>query len=85
MTRELARRGARRVNGIDASGEMVKAAEAAKVPGTSFTRGSAGDMPFTAESFDLILANHLLNDLPDITAPSASSPACCGPTVGSSP
>jgi 2-polyprenyl-3-methyl-5-hydroxy-6-metoxy-1,4-benzoquinol methylase len=69
MARELARRGARHVNGIDTSGEMVKAAEAAKVPGTSYTRGSAGDVPFTAESFDLILANHLINDLPDIAGP----------------
>jgi 2-polyprenyl-3-methyl-5-hydroxy-6-metoxy-1,4-benzoquinol methylase len=69
MTRELASRAARHVTGIDASDEMVKAAEAAKVPGTSFTSGSVGDLPFTAESFDIIVANHLLNDLPDINGP----------------
>jgi 2-polyprenyl-3-methyl-5-hydroxy-6-metoxy-1,4-benzoquinol methylase len=69
MARELASRGARHVTGIDTSAEMARAAEAAKVPGTSFTKGSVGDLPFTADSFDVILANHLLNDLPDIDGP----------------
>jgi SAM-dependent methyltransferase len=69
MARELASLGARHVNGIDASGEQVKAAEAAMVPGTSFSEASADDLPFAAGSFDVVLANHLLNDLPDIAAP----------------
>jgi SAM-dependent methyltransferase len=46
MTRELASRGAHQVNGIDTSRELVKAAEAAMVPGTSFSEASAGDLPF---------------------------------------
>ena len=69
MARELAGRGAHHVNGVDTSGELVKAAETAMVPGTSFGEASAGDLPFPAESFDLVLANHLLNDLPDIAGP----------------
>jgi SAM-dependent methyltransferase len=69
MARELASRGARQVNGIDTSRELIKAAEAAMVPGTSFSEASAGDLQFPAESFDLVLANHVLNDLPDIAGP----------------
>jgi len=69
MARELASLGAHQVNGIDMSGEQVKAAEAAMVPGTSFSEASADDLPFAAESFDVVLANHLLNDLPDIAVP----------------
>jgi 2-polyprenyl-3-methyl-5-hydroxy-6-metoxy-1,4-benzoquinol methylase len=67
--RALARRGARQVNGIDSSREQVKAAEAALIPGTAFSEANAGDLPFPAESFDLVLANHVLNDLPDIAGP----------------
>jgi 2-polyprenyl-3-methyl-5-hydroxy-6-metoxy-1,4-benzoquinol methylase len=69
MARELASRSARQVNGIDTSREQVKAAEAAMVPGTSFGEASASDLPFAPESFDVVLANHLLNDLPDIAGP----------------
>jgi 2-polyprenyl-3-methyl-5-hydroxy-6-metoxy-1,4-benzoquinol methylase len=69
MARELARRGAHHVNGIDTSGELIKAAEAAEVPGTSFSEASASDLPFAADSLDVVLANHLLNDLPNISDP----------------
>jgi 2-polyprenyl-3-methyl-5-hydroxy-6-metoxy-1,4-benzoquinol methylase len=69
MARELASRGAHHVNGIDTSGELVKAAEAAMVSGTSFSEASVADLPFAAESFNVVLANHLLNDLPDIAGP----------------
>lgn len=69
MARELASRGARHVNGIDTSGALVKAAETAMVSGTSFNEANADNLPFAAESFDVVLANHLLNDLPDIVAP----------------
>lgn len=69
MARELAGRGAHQVNGIDSSRELVKAAEAAITPGTSFSEASAGDLPFAAESFDVVLANHVLNDLPDVVGP----------------
>lgn len=69
MARELATRGAHQVNGIDTSRELVKLAEAAMVPGTSFSEANAGDLQFPAESFDLVLANHVLNDLPDIAGP----------------
>ena len=69
MARELAGRGARHVTGIDKSAELVAAARAAGVPETTFGEGSADDLPFKSGSFDLVLANHLLNDLPDITEP----------------
>ena len=69
MARELASRGAHQVTGIDSSREQVKAAEAAMVPGTSFSESNADDLRFPAESFDLVLANHVLNDLPDIAVP----------------
>lgn len=69
MSRELARLGAHHVNGIDISGEQVKAAEAAEARGTSFTEAAADDLPFAAESFDAVLANHVLNDLPDVSGP----------------
>lgn len=67
MARELASRGARQVTGIDASREMVKAAEDAAVMGTSFSEASADNLPFPDRSFDLVVANHVLNDLPDLT------------------
>lgn len=71
LSRALARRGARKVRGVDASREMVKAAEDASVPGTFFTEARAEDLPFAAESYDVVLANHVLNDLPDIAAPAS--------------
>jgi SAM-dependent methyltransferase len=87
VARELASRGARHVTGIDTSGEMIKAAEAARTPGTSFTSGSAGDLPFTAESFDMILANHLINDLPDSssTVLAPGGPSSSNTSAGSRP
>lgn len=66
MARELVSRGARQVNGIDTSREMVKAADDAAINGTSFSEASADKLPFPAESVDLVLANHVLNDLPDL-------------------
>jgi len=69
MAREFARRGARHVQGIDKSAGLIAAAQSAQIPATSFTEGDAGDLPFDSASFDLVLANHVLNDLQDINAP----------------
>jgi 2-polyprenyl-3-methyl-5-hydroxy-6-metoxy-1,4-benzoquinol methylase len=69
MARELARRGAAHVTGIDASADQIAAARSVQVPGTSFDEADVADLPFGPGSFDLVIANHLLNDLPDITVP----------------
>jgi SAM-dependent methyltransferase len=69
MARELAGRGASRVYGIDASARLIAAAREVPAPGVSFSEGDIADLPFARGSFDLIVANHLLNDLPDITEP----------------
>lgn len=69
MARELGRRGARRVEGIDASARLISAAQGVPVPGVSFSEGDIADLPFSDGSFDLAVANHLLNDLPDVTGP----------------
>lgn len=69
MARELAHRGAAHVHGIDKSADLVAAARAASDPALHFEEGDAADLPFGAETFDLVLANHLLNDLQDIQKP----------------
>lgn len=71
MARELARRGARHVHGIDKSAALIAAAQSAEVPATSFSEGDAADLPFAPASLDLVLANHVLNDLQDIRVPIA--------------
>jgi SAM-dependent methyltransferase len=67
LSRKLASRGAV-VTGIDSSAELIKAAltheYASKLP-VSFDVGSVDSLPYEAESFDLVLCNHLMNDLQD--------------------
>ena len=69
LTRELARRGAQHVHGIDKSAALIKAAQDTATPGTAFDEGDVTELSSGDESRDLIVANHLLNDLPDITSP----------------
>lgn len=69
MARELAKRGAAQVRGIDKLADLVAAAQAASDPALQFQEGDAAELPFEAGVFDLVLANHLLNDLQDIQTP----------------
>ena len=69
MSREIARRGAASIDGIDQSAALLAAARSDPRPGVTFTEGSVASLPFPAGTFDLALANHLLNDLPDIDGP----------------
>lgn len=72
MSREAARRGAASVLGIDRSPRLIAAArDAAETPATVFTEGDVTGLPAGSGSFDLVIANHLLNDLPDVDAPIA--------------
>jgi SAM-dependent methyltransferase len=43
--------------------------QAFEIPATSFSEADAADLPFGPASFDLVLANHLLNDLHDVKVP----------------
>ena len=67
MSRKLAEQGAI-VTGIDSSAELIKAAQtheqASKLP-ASFDVGTVDCLPYEADSFDLVLCNHLMNDLQD--------------------
>src|SRR5262249_19277015 len=71
MTRELARRGAAQATGVDKSPALIAAARSASAgqPRIRFHEADAAMLPFDAASFDLAVANHLLNDLSAITAP----------------
>jgi SAM-dependent methyltransferase len=69
LSRKLADSGAV-VTGIDSSAELIKAAlthELASSLPLSFDVGSVDYLPYDAESFDLVLCNHLMNDLQDPT------------------
>jgi ubiquinone/menaquinone biosynthesis C-methylase UbiE len=67
LSRKLAQEGAI-VTGIDSSAELIKAARthqlASGLP-TSFDVGTVDSLPYEADSFDLVLCNHLMNDLQD--------------------
>lgn len=71
MTREIAHRGARQATGVDRSPALIAAARSASAgqPRVRFGEADAAMLPFDTASFDLAIANHLFNDLPDITAP----------------
>jgi 2-polyprenyl-3-methyl-5-hydroxy-6-metoxy-1,4-benzoquinol methylase len=69
LSRKLASQGAV-VTGIDSSAELIKAAltyELASGLPMSFDVGSVDSLPYDAESFDLVLCNHLMNDLQNPT------------------
>jgi 2-polyprenyl-3-methyl-5-hydroxy-6-metoxy-1,4-benzoquinol methylase len=71
MSREIVRRGAKQVAGVDKSQPLIDAAMAAapQQPGLSFKVADVVRLPFEAGTFDVVLANHLMNDLADITEP----------------
>lgn len=67
LSRKLAEQGAI-VTGIDSSAELIKAAQAHEQASTlpaSFDIGTVDCLPYEAGSFDLVLCNHLMNDLQD--------------------
>jgi 2-polyprenyl-3-methyl-5-hydroxy-6-metoxy-1,4-benzoquinol methylase len=67
MSRLLAGNGAK-VTGIDSSAELIKAArshEQSDALPVSFDVGSVDSLPYGPEEFDVVLCNHLLNDLQD--------------------
>ena len=67
LSRKLAEEGAI-VTGIDSSAELIKAARAhqqASALPTSFDIGTVDSLPYETDSFDLVLCNHLMNDLQD--------------------
>jgi 2-polyprenyl-3-methyl-5-hydroxy-6-metoxy-1,4-benzoquinol methylase len=67
MCRKLSDLGAQ-VAGIDASEKLIHAARHhsdQQHASASFEVASADSLPFADASFDLVLCNHLLNDLPD--------------------
>lgn len=67
MSRTLAEGGAK-VTGIDFSDELIHAAQehrlASELP-VSFDVGDVNSLPYDPGTFDLVLCNHLLNDLED--------------------
>lgn len=69
MTRELVRRGASHGHGIDRASALIAAARRVEMPDVSFDEADVADLPFAPSSFDLVLANHLMNDLEDIEGP----------------
>lgn len=85
LARKLAQDGAV-VTGVDSSEELIKAARthelASKLP-LSFDVGRVDSLPYQDRSFDLVLCNHLMNDLEDPTQPLRSSLESCAHAVGS--
>jgi 2-polyprenyl-3-methyl-5-hydroxy-6-metoxy-1,4-benzoquinol methylase len=67
LSRILAEKGAK-VTGIDSSAELIKAArshELANQLPVSFDIGDVSSLPCGPEEFDVVLCNHLMNDLQD--------------------
>jgi SAM-dependent methyltransferase len=71
MTRELANRGAHQATGVDRSPALIAAAlaDSAELPAARFREADVATLPFDGASFDLVVVNHLFNDLPDIAGP----------------
>lgn len=72
LSRELASRGAASVLGVDSSERLIAAATELVPPGSSsltFRASDVADLQVQDESFDLVVCNHLMNDLPDPTGP----------------
>src|SRR6266699_348030 len=71
MAREIARRGARRVIGVDKEPALVEAANAAVQDDApiSFKVGDVNRLELDTNAFDVVVANHVLNDLEDVKAP----------------
>lgn len=67
LSRTFAQMGAQ-VDGIDSSSALVEAARVAPSPEghkISFSLGDVTRMDFAGETFDIVVCNHLLNDLPE--------------------
>jgi 2-polyprenyl-3-methyl-5-hydroxy-6-metoxy-1,4-benzoquinol methylase len=67
LSRFFANRGAE-VTGIDSSADLIEAAKGHKLAPelpVSFDVGSVDALPYDAETFDLVLCNHVMNDLQD--------------------
>ncbi len=67
LSRVLARQGAN-VTGIDASANLIEAARTQSLNdalSVSFDVGTVDDLPYENEAFDLVVCNHLMNDLRD--------------------
>lgn len=71
LSRVLAKKGAN-ATGIDSSTKLIEAARSqnlADVPSVSFDIGSVDDLPYPDSAFDLVVCNHLVNDLFDPSKP----------------
>ena len=71
LSRILAKKGAN-VTGIDSSAKLIEAARSqnlADVLSVSFDIGSVDDLPYPDSAFDLVVCNHLVNDLFDPSKP----------------
>jgi 2-polyprenyl-3-methyl-5-hydroxy-6-metoxy-1,4-benzoquinol methylase len=71
MSRKLANLGAQ-VTGVDASEGLIAAARSypsSQQATISFEVASVDSLPYADRAFDLVLCNHLINDLPDPSGP----------------
>jgi ubiquinone/menaquinone biosynthesis C-methylase UbiE len=71
LSRILARKGAA-VTGVDTSAKLIEAARTQNLVDAltiSFDVASVDELPYTDNRFDLVVCNHLLNDLPDPSKP----------------
>lgn len=71
LSRILAEKGAI-VRGVDSSTKLIEAARVQNIDNTlpiSFDIANVEDLPYTSEMFDLVICNHLLNDLYDPSKP----------------
>jgi 2-polyprenyl-3-methyl-5-hydroxy-6-metoxy-1,4-benzoquinol methylase len=71
LSRILAKKGAN-ATGIDSSTKLIEAARSqnlADALSVSFDIGSVDDLPYPDSSFDLVVCNHLVNDLFDPSKP----------------
>jgi len=71
LARILARRGAT-VTGVDSSAKLIEAARIQTLAETlpvTFDIASVDELPYTDDTFDLVVCNHLVNDLYDPSKP----------------
>lgn len=71
LSRILARKGAT-VTGVDASSKLIEAARTQNVTDAlpvSFDVSSVNELPYADNTFDLVVCNHLFNDLYDPSRP----------------
>jgi 2-polyprenyl-3-methyl-5-hydroxy-6-metoxy-1,4-benzoquinol methylase len=71
LSRILARKGAA-VTGVDTSAKLIEAARTQNLVDAftiSFDVAGVDELPYADNRFDLVVCNHLLNDLPDPSKP----------------